>query len=1611
VTHPQCPRRDIIMLSIEEQLEAARRSLLDLSMRNRLLNYKQAKARTIKVADELPREVYDFLVLNERAMEFRAKPEPPPAPPAVEPEQPTLLDESEDILELPDAPETSEIWTPPSLEEETAERYIDKYLQTNLEAEALQKRLFYVSQQARAALEEQGYTILYLALGFLEWTESDTALEARHAPLVLVPVELDRVRVGAPFRLKWTGEDILTNVSLKEKLAEQGVTLPEFQMPEAQEGLDEYFAAVADAASKKSRWQINSDIYLDFFSFTKFVLYKDLDPNAWPEGMSPADHELIKELLEPTANGKHDPGFSENEVDLRLDLRSVYHIMDSDPSQIAVIEDVKAGRNLVVEGPPGTGKSQTITNVIAELLAAGNSVLFVSEKMAALNVVKDRLDRGKLGNYCLELHSRKSNKKEVMRELERTIGSFPPKDASLEEEFDEVESLRTDLNEYARALREPIGRVGRAPFDLIRAVETSRRHFAKGGKEMPRVTLPDADKCEQKEWAAAVSALTQVAEALPLVSPVRSHPWRGCRPGTVLPADEAEIGVQIDDCLTALDALTAAVEEMVKSSGVHRPKTVEEIKITVTAAKVIAASKPTDRNVLLNQAWNEPSKQAEALIQKVRSYHSKIAPLTEKLKPEALDRAISSQLEEYKQRSAKLFLFRLFDSRYKYLSQEFASLYSNQAPSGSDRVIADMSVLLEGQKVREEIRAAAPVGHELFGSHWQAEESDPEILQAFAAWIVSFRQKLLDEAITEQAVEVVSSQASRLVIEKSAEEVVEATRKFVAARDTFVTRVGFDFTGTYALHADEVGLAEFGERLTAWREGISRLQRWAQFIMVCDSASRTAALPVLSLVQSDGLGSADVVPCFKGNFAEELLRVAFSTRPSLAAFVGELHEKKIKRFMRVDEALIIGNRQRLARKIYDNQPRLSGGATSQSEAGILIGEINRKRGHMPIRKLMGLAGGLIQKIKPCFMMSPLSIAQFLDPKSVRFDVIVFDEASQVRPEDALGALLRGNQVVVMGDTRQLPPTSFFDRLTQDGAGDDGDGQATVIDVESILHQCKRSFPTKSLNWHYRSRHESLIAVSNHEFYDNKLRIYPSPVDKVDELGLQFVHMPDTIYDRGKSSINRLEARRVAEAAVEHYRRRPNKSLGIGTFNMRQQQAILEEIELQLRRHPEIEPYFKSDLDDHFFVKNLETIQGDERDVIFISVGFGFDGNRNLSLNFGPLNQEGGERRLNVLISRSRERCVVFANFRAGDLRIEPHAPFGLRALKTFLDFAETRNLYSTESISEDTDSPFEDSVYEFLRDHGYEVRKQIGCAGFRVDLGVVDPKQPGRYLLGIECDGAKYHSSPVARDRDRLRQQILEKLGWKIHRIWSTDWYRTQSETGRRLLEVVEQVKNGNYSSVWCSPDQPSFDVEEMQGLDVESHAHEMPAGRVDDEVIDYAACASLGNTSYYGELHEQPIPSMAEMVAQVVRVEGPVHLDEVVRRIRMLWGLKRAGQRIANAVAVGADYAMRVGLIRQSGSFLWRAGDTTLKVRRRGGDPTPKADIICDEEIAEAFRLVLKYQFATSPDDLVLRASRLFGFHAMHAQTASRLRAVLKGLIEKGELEEKANGMVHFVQ
>ncbi|TMS40529.1 MAG: DUF3320 domain-containing protein, partial [Methanobacterium sp.] len=760
----------------------------------------------------------------------------------------------------------------------------------------------------------------------------------------------------------------------------------------------------------------------------------------------------------------------------------------------------------------------------------------------------------------------------------------------------------------------------------------------------------------------------------------------------------------------------------------------------------------------------------------------------------------------------------------------------------------------------------------------------------------------------------------------------------------------------------------------------------------------------------------------------------------------------------------------------------------RSELGVLKSEFARKRGHMPIRKLLSICGGIIQNIKPCFMMSPLSIAQYLDPysvKNLRFDYVIFDEASQVKPEDALGALLRARCAVIMGDTRQLPPTSFFDILI-DVESDDYD-LAVLADMESILHLCKRSFPSKMLRWHYRSRHESLIAVSNQEFYDNHLLIYPSPSQNSAELGLKLVHLPKTVYDRGKTATNRAEAKEVIKAVFHHYKQYGyTKSLGVGTFNVRQQQAILEELELQLKLNPQMEKYFKSNQEEHFFVKNLETIQGDERDVIMVSVGYGFDSEGRLSHNFGPVNQDGGERRLNVLLTRAREKCLIFSNFRGHDLQLSSNAPFGLRALKEFLEYAEKKTLNQQDPVQTTADDAFEEAIFEFLTEHGYEIHRRVGCAGFRVDLAVVDPEYPGRYLLGIGCDGPMYQTSRVARDRDRLRQQILKGLGWNFYRLWATDWYRNRAEVQKRLLAIIEElmvekradelippveeeeiispVKKGEGEIISTAEDNTDDETRKLPPVEdnherqtsspmgeednisqkVEKSSEQTPGTKQqdesaemslpvkgsendpdqaieypsessdnqndeNDELQDYRVCKDTG-IPVLGEFHNQPVGDIARASIKVVEIEGPIHYDEVVRRVRTYWGLSRAGRRVQEIMKEAIKLGLMDGQIIQKGDFLYYK-DAPVVVRRRTGNPPAKMDLISPDEIEAAVRIILKSQYATQVDELVREVSRVFGAKVTRSPAITRIKSVINDMIQKGQIEERADGMIDLVR
>ncbi|MCL1598889.1 MAG: DUF3320 domain-containing protein [Actinomycetia bacterium] len=662
--------------------------------------------------------------------------------------------------------------------------------------------------------------------------------------------------------------------------------------------------------------------------------------------------------------------------------------------------------------------------------------------------------------------------------------------------------------------------------------------------------------------------------------------------------------------------------------------------------------------------------------------------------------------------------------------------------------------------------------------------------------------------------------------------------------------------------------------------------------------------------------------------------------------------------------------------------------TELGGAAVIKREGMKKTRHRPIRTLMADARDVIQAVKPCFMMSPLTVSQYLDPET-RFDLVIFDEASQVLPADAVNCIYRGKQVVIAGDQKQLPPTTFFQRMGDDDESAEFD-EDDLDQFESILDIAKGSGLTSlPLLWHYRSRHESLITYSNFSFYDGDLVTYPSATDLGQDIGIEFFKV-DGIYRRGTSRDNPIEAEKVAERVIFHARNHPDLTVGVVAFSEAQASLIQDVVDQKRREHPELDDYFVDDRLSGFFVKNLENVQGDERDIMIFSIGYGPDEmGVPVKGNFGPLTRAGGERRLNVAITRARRRVEVVSSIDSSDFKSSWKSA-GARHLKRYLDFAE-RGMPALALDLEDAvaepESPFEEDVLDVIRSWSYDVVPQVGTAGYRIDMGVRDPTNPGRYAIGIECDGAMYHSSRAARDRDRLRQEVLEGLGWTIYRIWGTSWYRSRTVEKRLLREAIEAAIDSDKPRVTL-PVSPEVDVSVMEVDHSAPLAWTTPYELAHPDVPRHLAMSD-GSAR----------PKLQEAIRDVVYVEGPVTEEVTLSRIREAWGVGRAGRRIQQAFHGQLRILEREGEITMDRRrVLWWTDlkdALTVRVPVEGEPETQrKATQVPREELQLAVVELLRDAISADRDELTLMVSKLFGWRRRGSEISTILDGVVTGLL-----------------
>jgi very-short-patch-repair endonuclease len=1686
-----------------QTLENLRTRLLDLTARNRLINYRYTKNASLRIIDELPDQLVETL-LSDTVMRFAAIPEP------TEKELYDTgyieYDEAGAIRNLKKTP-TAEEWAQclgfaisyevPEPTEEREAKHSDNSIQTLLYPYELESKLKSLHQTSESAIQEMGANILYFAFGFLEWYDSGQE-SARIAPLFLVPIRLDKGSLNPTtntyeYTVQYSGEDIIANLSLREKLREDfGLALPDLNEETTPE---DYFDQVVDLIkTNKPKWRVHRHVSLALLNFSKLLMYLDLDPERWPKDKSIIDHELVSGFLVGYDNGRDreeegpgDLGFGEEySIDEVEDIHTKYPIIyDADSSQHSALIDAINGKNLVIEGPPGTGKSQTITNLIAASIAQGKKVLFVAEKLAALEVVRRRLDAAGLGDFCLELHSHKSQKRKVLDEIDKRLKSHKQyrKPREIEVDIERHEDLKKQLMAYvgkisqiwkgtgmsihailmaATRYRESIG-VSPEPFHPQRCngenfdASIRRRYLDQvhayrdiyiaveqqldDGQNLishpwcgvcnTRIQVFDQERVNAmlKAWSDSAQDLIIKAKAYAktihcsedlfvTISNIQKHLYflksipdpNGDELLDLLPALRGDHLSKAKDYLIFLETARGLLEKLKQYnfSGVNScyddPESLILIKkkilrlvgedvsfselcnvrkklkdamedlVSITqvfdgvavAIKNISGVEITMSGSGLNEfkaviemvseldpaLWSKrddifDNEELDQILPRLKADLLSIHSLQKEIKDSFATDSLPpvSDLRKMAIKLADKSIFRWFKSEWRRARKTLYE-YSVDPNTKFDSLMIKISSFVKLADKVEKLSQDETYSNSL-GKHFTNRDTDIDTIISLRTWYKTVRARygfgfgdranlgdcllkldvnlgrsirsLKDSNETAKVDRILSNMdAFRAVFSNVAElddpQVIlpnpegllnrllleiddSVTFAAPAFKDQEISVGDFGrvldkqisllhliqdlnendydnklFDGRLGIPASEIKdidkglsrlrstlkMAEFfdahGEQLaaalmygeptkdtltmliehkTSLSESVSNekasraayagmteldcdawearcqgtldsliernqlalnnglyLQSWLDYIRAKGQMENLGLGLLATAVEQSNIEISQIECAHQAGIYDLLSREILTEDPAMSTFSGHSHEAIQRKFVEYDEKLMKLQCEQIAWKADKimvpsgvNAARVS----DKTEMSLLEHECNKQKRHIPIRQLVYRAGNALSSLKPCFMMGPMSVAQYLKPGDIHFDLVVMDEASQIKPQDALGAIARGSQLVVVGDPKQLPPTSFFDRALDEEEED----PTGIEESESILDATLPIFkPARRLRWHYRSQHENLIAFSNHFFYDNDLVIFPSPYKKMDGYGISYSRLPKGTFVNQR---NIEEAKVISEAVREHFKSGSKETLGVVAMNAQQRLNISTAIETLAKEDAHFQQLLDEDSTKHesLFIKNLENVQGDERDIIYISMTYGPQEPRGkVYQRFGPINTDVGWRRLNVLFTRSKKRMHVFSSMSADDIVIGPGSKRGVNALRDFLSFCEAGILHRTEIYGDrPPDSDFEVSVMSALKNEGYECIPQVGVAGFFIDVAVVDPGNPGRYLMGIECDGATYHSAKSSRDRDRLRQSILERLGWEIRRIWSTDWFKNPQAELKPILRELEKLR------------------------------------------------------------------------------------------------------------------------------------------------------------------------------------------------------------------------------
>jgi superfamily I DNA and/or RNA helicase len=1270
-------------------------------------------------------------------------------------------------------------------------------LETKQTGADLMRLLDELRKGAKSSLEEKGFNSLFLVLGTLKWFDPEKPNEIYVSPILLVPVRLEKKGRKAPeFTLHSTDEDTSVNFLLLNKLRDEfNITLPDSEnVPKL--SYENFLDAVRNAIAKQPDWKVEETAHITLFQDAKAAMIQDLEQNQ----QKIANHPILRGLaLKRTPDNVNRPAIpQEQELD-KIDPSLIYQICDADSSQQVVIEAVKQGLSCVVQGPPGTGKSQTIVNIIAELIGQKKKVLVVAEKQTALEVVFKRLKDSKLEDACLNLHHQGTTKaKDFFNELDQTVTQLSQRNELQQRDWDTffkpLRDCRQILNNHAVSLHKREQPLNKSAFDLYGEILRLKR------EEIP---VLEFNIYNLQEWSEtrlwnAKNLLDKLGQFEAIFrgrqktiwssSPLQSQSWSSdINKDLRANLDNLSSGIKLaQDTVASLKQLLKITEPLQTLSDLD--------KLQPAVAHIIDAPAGIESWSL---STDVPYLQrlCSELQTKIRNYQTINSELNVKYASEFFNSDWLELRKLFLRKFTKFFFF-IQPAYCQWLKakkrerQRLLNLRQDQNQVSEQVLIADIEKAIDRQNILNGLQDPQYQARKAFGSSFDAEMTDLEGIERGLEWLETLnKQRQLDK---KAVVKVITSKESYQELEPLLQNLEASLSKikegFKFLREHFPKKT---MTGFGVLEKEPLTKVE-DFRKQAHAE-LDLFQHLLDYQDIMRQLEANGTKEFLSKLRDSNIPSNNWFSVLQKGVYENWLRYIHDDNSDLRNFNRDLHERKINEFSNKDKEQYEIAMQRLRQLHAEYWQEWSTQPEGEQQWELLKKEKKKQRGQQKIRQFIKNAPQLVTTLKPCWLMSPLAVSQYVDADAVEFDVVIFDEASQVCTEDAISSIMRAKQLIVVGDDQQLPPTSYFKSTASD---DNNDEEEEVY--ESLLDECSALsiMKNRTLSWHYRSQDESLIAFSNQKFYNSKLISFPNPVKDASR-GVYFHFAEGGIYDRGGRGDNIREAKEVAKLTVQHFQQYPQQSLGIITSSKQQAKAISEQLNRISVQHPEIEE-FCQDNSGKFFIKPIDEVQGDERDVIFLSFGFGFDNEKRDKLNhsFGYLSkiqQDLGRRRLNVAITRAKCKFVLVASIKAENFDAEKGQQAAL--LKEYFAYAQSCGQKLDEKLGDDTsvaNLPFEEDIYQVLTERGYAVKKRVGRSAYPIDLVVIDTRKlkTEEYLLGIVCDGGTYRKYPTARDRDRLRQEVLQKLGWRIYRIWSREWNRDRDSQINQLIDHIKHLQN-----------------------------------------------------------------------------------------------------------------------------------------------------------------------------------------------------------------------------